>query len=59
MYADISRYTGGKATQPTPAPTPAPPQKLSKLEMLKYAKEKKRLAKIDAKFQKKIKKKGY
>ncbi|MDD6345691.1 MAG: hypothetical protein PUA51_05675 [Oscillospiraceae bacterium] len=44
---------------PEPAPTPAPPQKLSKLEMLKYAKEKKRLAKIDAKFQKKIKKKGY
>ena len=32
---------------------------LSKLEMLKMAKEKKRLAKIDAKFQKKIKKKGY
>lgn len=45
--------------EPAPAPTPAPPQKLSKLEMLKYAKEKKRLAKIDAKFQKKIKKKGY
>ena len=44
---------------PEPAPKPAPPQKLSKLEMLKYAKEKKRLAKIDAKFQKKIKKKGY
>lgn len=32
---------------------------ISKLEMLKMAKEKKRLAKIDAKFQKKIKKKGY
>lgn len=45
------------------APEQPKPEKsskvLSKLEMLKIAKEKKRLAKIDAKFQKKIKKKGY
>lgn len=44
---------------PEPAPAPKTEKPLSKLEMLKSAKEKKRLAKIDAKFQKKIKKKGY
>ncbi len=38
---------------------PSQTKKLSKFEMLKSAREKKRLAKIDAKFQKKIKKKGY
>lgn len=32
MYADISRYNGGKAIKPAPAPTPAPsPQKANRL----------------------------
>jgi len=44
---------------PSSSSQPPHKEKLSKFEMLKYAREKKRLAKIDAKFQKKIKKKGY
>lgn len=39
--------------------TPENKKELSKFEMLKVAKEKKKQAKIDAKFQKKLKKKGY
>ena len=29
MYADISRYTGGKATKPAPTPAPAPQNRLA------------------------------
>lgn len=52
-----SQTTASSSSESAPAPKPEKP--LSKLEMMKSAKEKKRLAKIDAKFQKKIKKKGY
>lgn len=55
---DANNQQTSAPEQPKPA-EPKPEKKLSKLEMLKSAKEKKRLAKIDAKFQKKIKKKGY
>ncbi|MGN0677864.1 MAG: hypothetical protein ACI4K5_08965 [Ruminococcus sp.] len=55
--ANSSSQTTASSSEPAPEPKPEKP--LSKLEMMKSAKEKKRLAKIDAKFQKKIKKKGY
>jgi len=53
-----SIFNTSMPSQNAPEPRRNAP-KLSKLEMMKSAKEKKRLAKIDAKFQRKIKRKGY
>lgn len=48
-----------QSSSSAPAPAPAPAKMLSKSEMMESAKEKKKRAKIDAKFQKKLKKRGY